>query len=180
MLKLASALTIWALLFGAPALAVPTISAHTAVVVFDAKTMHVTQRVDGYCWTGSIASSRSDAYRCMSANSIHDPCFTLSSREVACPSASEANSGIAISLTKPLPPSNQPNSVWRMELQSGAQCNAATGTTIPGYPFFCTGGLVCSAPPEGPQQNAVFVRCATIAGGKPSTPGSFLVRMLYE
>jgi hypothetical protein len=180
MLKFAGTLLFAALLFGAPGFAVPTVSAHTSVVVFDAKSMHVTERLNGYCWTGSIASERSDAFRCMTGNSIHDPCFTLSPREVACPTSAEKNEGVVISLTKPLPPANQSSSVWRMQLESGAECNVGTGTTIPGYPFYCTGALVCSAPPPGRAQNAVFVHCATLTDGKLSTPGSFLVRTLFE
>jgi hypothetical protein len=179
MLKCAGALTLAALCFGAPAAAAGTVAAHTAVVVFDAKTMHVSGHESGYCWVGSIASARSDAFRCMTGNSIHDPCFTLSPQQVACPENATQNSGIVIALTKPLPPPNQSKSVWRMQLQSGAECNVATGTRVPEYPFFCTGGLVCSAPPSEPQ-GAVFVRCATMAGGKPATPGSFLVRTLFE
>jgi hypothetical protein len=116
----------------------------------------------------------------MTGNSIHDPCFTLSPREAACPDSASEDRGVAITLTKPLPAPNQSSSVWRMQLESGTQCNVGTGTTVPGYPFYCTGNLVCSAPPPGKPQSAVFVRCATIAGGKPSTPGSFLVRTLYE
>ena len=180
MLKFASLLTLAALSFAAPALAVPTIAAHSSVVVFDAHNMHVTQRDSGHCWTASIASQRSDAYRCMVGNSIHDPCFTLSPREVACPTDVAANRGIAIALTQPLPQPNQTSNVWQMQLVSGVQCNIATGTRIPGYPFYCAGGLVCSAPPAGQPQTAVFVRCATPANGKVGTAGSYLVRVLYE
>ncbi|HET9095857.1 MAG TPA: hypothetical protein VFN37_04295 [Candidatus Baltobacteraceae bacterium] len=179
MMKIASLFCLGALLSTAPALAVPTIAAHTAVVVFNARSMHVTAKQSGHCWTSSIASQRSDAYRCMAGNGIHDPCFTLSPREVACPTGIAADRGIAITLTKPLPQSNQARSVFQMQLQSGAQCNRGTGTVIPGYPFYCAGGLVCSAPPGEPQ-GAVFVHCGTPANGKVAGAGSYLVRVLYE
>lgn len=180
MLKIASAFFLAALLSAAPALAVPTVAAHTAVVVFNARSMHASAHQSGHCWTASIASQRSDAYRCMVGNSIHDPCFTLSSHEVACPTDLQANRGIVISLTKPLPEPNQTRTAWQMQLVSGAQCNMGTGTVIPGYPFYCAGGLVCSAPPAGEPQGAVFVHCGTPQNGKVATSGSYLVRILYE
>jgi hypothetical protein len=71
-------------------------------------------------------------------------------------------------------------SVWRMQLTNGAQCNIGTGTRNPDYPFYCTGGLVCSAPPAGEQQRAVFVKCVTQSKGKPGAPGTYLATTLYE
>lgn len=85
-----------------------------------------------------------------------------------------------MALTKPLPQEAAPANAWRMQLTNGASCNIATGTAIPGYPYYCSGGLVCSAPPPGQPQHAVFVKCAQAPGGKPQTPGSYLVTTLYE
>lgn len=116
----------------------------------------------------------------MVANSIHDPCFMLSARSVACPTDVASNSGVAISLTKPLPQPNAVASVWMMKLTSGATCNIGTGTTLPGYTFYCSGSLVCSAPPPGKPKSAVFVRCAPVRNGKTATPGTYLVSTLYE
>lgn len=180
MMKIVSLFSLAALLSAAPALAVPTIAAHTSVVVVNARTMHVTATQSGHCWTSSIASERSDAYRCMVSNGIHDPCFALSQRKVVCPTDLAADRGIAIELTKPLPQPNSTHSVFQMQLQSGAQCNMGTGTITLGYPFYCSGGLVCSAPPPGQSQGAVFVRCGKPANGKVAAAGSYLVRVLYE
>lgn len=180
MKNIASVFFLAALLSAAPALAVPTIAAHTTVVVFSASSMHVTGKQSGRCWTASIASQRSDAYRCMVGNEIHDPCFTLSQHAVACPTDIQANRGIVISLAQPLPEPNPAHSVWGMQLQSGAQCNRGTGTILPGYEFYCAGGLICSAPPPGTPQGAVFVHCGTPENGKVGTTGSYLVRVLYE
>jgi hypothetical protein len=163
-----------------PAAAVPTLSAHTNVVVFSAESMHVTGHETGYCWTGSIASQRSDAYRCMVGNAIHDPCFTLSNNAVACPVDLAANSGIVIDLSKPLPKSTRPSNAWQMQLTSGERCNIGTGTTLPGFPYYCSGNLVCSAPPPGQPGGPVFVRCAGVANGKTGKPGTYLVTVLYE
>jgi hypothetical protein len=63
-----------------------------------------TNVVAGYCWTGSLAISRSDAWRCSVGNYIYDPCFSsaTASGEVVCPNA-DLTSGLLIRLTKPLP-----------------------------------------------------------------------------
>lgn len=179
MLKIAAVLALFAL-SAAPAAAVPTVAAHTNAVIFNAKSMRVTVRESGYCWTNSIASQRSDAYRCMVGNAIHDPCFALGAGSVACPLDLAANSGLLISLTKPLPAAASNANAFQMQLASGARCGIGTGTTIPDYPFYCTGNLVCSAPPPGPPHDAVFVRCATAANGKVGKAGSYLVTTLYE
>lgn len=181
MVKLACAFSLAALFATAPALAVPTVAAHSNVVVFQARGMHVSARQSGHCWTASIASQRSDAYRCMAGNAIHDPCFMLSPREVACPTDVADNSGIALELTQPLAPPTGARNAWQMQLASGARCNIGTGTTIPGFPFYCSGGLVCSSPPQGESRTAIFVRCATpSSNGKTGQAGSYLVRVLYE
>jgi hypothetical protein len=182
--RAAAVFTLAVLTAAATALAAPTLAAHTGVVHVDVKSMHVASRESGYCWTASIASQRSDAYRCMAGNSIHDPCFKLSPSSVVCPTDPAANVGIAMSLTKPLPqpqPQSQTNA-WRMELASGEMCNIGTGTTLAGYPFYCSGAsdLVCAAPPPGKPNGPVFVRCARAKNGKTATPGSYLAATLYE
>jgi hypothetical protein len=153
-------------------------------MTFNASNMKVTGTATGYCWTGSIASLRSDAYRCMVGNSIHDPCFTINAKSVACPTNVVANSGVRISLNKPLPranPNATPNA-WMMTLAGGAKCNVGTGTIIPGYPFYCTGGLVCAAPmTKRMPVAAVFVQCGRPQGGKAvAGAGRYLVTMMYR
>jgi hypothetical protein len=185
MVKCAAAVFALALLAAAvPALAAPTIAARTSTMIFNAKSMHVTARESGYCWTTSIASHRSDAYRCMTGNSIHDPCFTRSQRSVVCPTDLASNSGIEVSLTKPLPPPQRQAAAnaWQMQLRSGEMCNIGTGTTLPGYPFYCSGtsNLVCSAPPPGKASTAVFVHCARAKNGTIAAAGSYLATILYE
>lgn len=179
MVKIAAVLAL-VMLCAAPAAAVPTVAAHTNAVVFSAKSMRVAARQSGYCWTASIASQRSDAYRCMVGNAIHDPCFELSAQSVACPLDAAANSGLVVALNKPLPPAPSNANAWQMQLASGATCGIGTGTTIPGYPFYCTQNLVCSAPPPGPPPSAVFVHCATVTNGKTGKAGSYLVTTLYQ
>lgn len=63
-----------------------------------------TRTVSGYCWTGSIAANRKDAWRCFVGNTIRDPCFSspLDPGYVACPNPG-LTKGIKIKLTKKLP-----------------------------------------------------------------------------
>jgi hypothetical protein len=161
----------------------PTIAARTTSVTIDAATMKVTQTVRGSCWTGSIASRRHDAYRCSVVNSIHDPCFRIDSKNVACPTNVAANSGVRIALTKPLPVPNGTNArnPFVMQLAGGITCNVGTGTVVPDYPFYCTGDLVCAAPTSIANRSAVFVACGKAKNGLTVTGiGKYLVRVMYE
>lgn len=160
--------------------------AKTTRIAFDASTMKVTNTVTGSCWTGSLASLRSDAYRCMVGNSIHDPCFSLksNSKAVACPMNVPENTGIRITLSKPLPPANPPPkapNAWMMTLADGAKCNMGTGTITPGYPFYCSGNLVCAAPLSQSKTAPVFVQCGKPQSGTSVTnTGHYLVTMMYQ
>jgi hypothetical protein len=93
--------------------------------------------------------------------------------------------GIRISLNKPLPranPNATPNA-WMMTLAGGSKCNVGTGTIVPGYPFYCSGGLVCAAPltKSGEKAAAIFVQCGRPQGGKAvAGAGRYLVTMMYQ
>jgi hypothetical protein len=103
-----------------------------------APAIHVTKKVKGSCFSGSLAIQRNDAWRCMSANFIYDPCFSSPKAKgiVLCPVAAWKRSGIEIKLTKPLPkkladkgkPSTK-GMPWAIETSSGAKCRFATGAT---------------------------------------------------
>src|SRR5579872_7234003 len=68
----------------------------TQVVVYHPGSMHVTQTISGMCWESSIASARRDAFRCIIANIIHDPCFALDAQDVACPVDVVRDRGIVV------------------------------------------------------------------------------------
>src|SRR5437868_7422416 len=79
----------------------------TNIITYKAAGMRMSGKaVKGYCWTGSLASSSANAYRCMVGNSIMDPCFFVSNKVVNCPQDLAANTGLVINLTKPLPKNN--------------------------------------------------------------------------
>jgi hypothetical protein len=96
----------------------------------------VTTRASGSCWTASLASgSRPDAWRCMSGNSIHDPCFVGFDQVAACFSSPWSSDVVLLSLSGPLPgdAKRPPNILdgppWALELASGERCTMLTGAT---------------------------------------------------
>lgn len=107
----------------------------------------------GRCFAGSESTPRRDAWRCMSGNSILDPCFSSAKAPsfVLCPAAPWSNSGARLKLKRALPRSlgnhgalslsNQP---WALELSSGRRCLFAGGATALAegrrLNYFCTTG----------------------------------------
>jgi hypothetical protein len=167
MKRFISAVTIFALasFAAAPVSAYP---GPTKIVSYAASGMKG-KAVKGSCWTSSIASSRSDAFRCMIGNSIMDPCFKLSAKAVACPQNVAANTGVIINLTKPLPQANPKAAAkpWRFQVvgSSGIMCNAGTGTVVGNYPYYCTGNLVCTVPAATTKWPTAFMAtCGTPSG----------------
>ncbi|HEY5161242.1 MAG TPA: hypothetical protein VII83_09285 [Gaiellaceae bacterium] len=92
----------------------------------------------GYCWEGSIADGRSDAWRCFRGNFILDPCFSngrSSQPYVVCPAAPWSTRVTLLRLTKPLPLSNGNKGSraatwpWGIVTSNRQRCLAATGAT---------------------------------------------------
>lgn len=89
----------------------------------------------GYCWTGSIAIDRPDAWRCMAGNELFDPCFAYKQKGfVVCdPNPAQGDPGMRMKLTKPLPKSQQnaapasQQGAWLVELADGTACMQRTG-----------------------------------------------------
>ncbi|HET9392304.1 MAG TPA: hypothetical protein VFO29_02095 [Candidatus Rubrimentiphilum sp.] len=143
--------------------------AKTQMITYKAAGMKASGKaVNGYCWTGSIASSSANAYRCMVGNNIMDPCFFVSNKVVNCPQDLAANTGTVINLTKPLPMNKgwKGNKPWRYQVAggSGIMCSAGTGTVIANYPYYCDGNIVCSAPQPSKLPGAYVVQCGTPTG----------------
>jgi hypothetical protein len=116
----------------------------TAVKVFSpfdgtrlAKNLTVGSTVSGSCWTGSIASAQSDAWRCMVGNDISDPCYAgyLSNDHVAVCAGPFSARVMVIKLTAPLsssdanPPAGTRGDPSALELGDGARCEMLTGGT---------------------------------------------------
>lgn len=161
------------------------VAASTTVVNYSPKNMKAQQMLDGNCWTSSIASARSDAFRCMTGNDIYDPCFVIDPKSVGCPTDLSADRGVVLDLTKPLPPPESPApapQAFAMVLQSGAVCNRATGTVVADFPYYCSGESgVCQGPDLAAPQTAYFVKCGTPKDALHVTGvTSTLVKTVYE
>jgi hypothetical protein len=116
----------------------------------------------GYCWTGSGADTRPDAWRCFLGNLILDPCFSNemgTSTFVIC-ADSPWSSVTKLRLTESLPRSQgnaektDPTAgrVWALELTDGTRCVALTGATGAiaglGIAYGCDGGGVLAGEPR--------------------------------
>lgn len=90
------------------------------------------QSKEGSCWTFSIASSNSRAWRCMTENYIYDPCFETDTGQVVCAIDSGIEEPFELKLTEPLPKQRNSDtreaSYWLMELENGLKCYVYTGT----------------------------------------------------
>lgn len=103
----------------------------------------------GHCFTGSGATDRRDAWRCLSGNDLFDPCFSSPRAHgvVICPNVN-VTGGIELHLTRPLPeqfadtgsPSLR-NPPWDIQLANGRHFgfNSGMGTIVDGRRdnYFC-------------------------------------------
>ena len=99
--------------------------------------IRIAKTVRGYCWTISLSDWRSDAYRCLVGNEIHDPCFANGidpTGFVLCPLYLPTSKVLRIDLTKPLPaghaggdPTVHPP--WALQLANGMWCEMLSGAT---------------------------------------------------
>lgn len=106
----------------------------TQVIMFMPPTS-VSAQISGSCFAPSIASTRGDAWRCMSGNLIYDPCFTKpgSSNAVVCvQDPTDSSTIVQMNLTQPLPdhgPILGELHPWFLQLADGSVCNFLTGAT---------------------------------------------------
>jgi hypothetical protein len=98
----------------------------------------VVTKVKGSCWTNALTTDRPDAWRCMVRDDIYDPCFAAASgRVVACAEDPFNKRVLLVTLSKPLPKSENPTTrflqpqgePWGLRLVSGETCSFATGAT---------------------------------------------------
>jgi len=100
--------------------------------------LRVSESGRGYCWEGSIADGRSDAWRCFLGNSILDPCFSRgrsSKPYVVCPAAPWSTRVTLLRLSKPLPLSNSNKGSraavwpWGIVTSNRQRCLVVTGAS---------------------------------------------------
>jgi hypothetical protein len=124
--------------------------------------LKISKTARGYCWEGSIADGRPDAWRCFLGNFILDPCFSnqaSTSAFVLC-AVSPWSRLIKLRLIKRLPlalanretgrPTAQPP--WALKLVDGTRCVAVTGATGAiaglGLDYSCLGGGLLAGRPH--------------------------------
>jgi hypothetical protein len=99
----------------------------------------VTDRVQGECFAGSLASpGRPDAWRCMAGSRILDPCYqglAAGHVQMACPRAPWSAEATLLTPTAE-PPRGEANRLaletalpWALELADGSRCTLTTGAT---------------------------------------------------
>lgn len=135
--------------------------------------IRVASHVSGSCWTQSITlSARLDAWRCMSGNQIHDPCFSApSGHEVACVANPFDHRAVLISLTAPLPVYNRPlpprSQPWGIKISSAVRCVFLTGTTTVEQSmranYGCGKGLAFGEPDRSSSVWHIFYKSSTNA-----------------
>ena len=121
---------------GAPASPRTTATVYHAFTASGSPALPTRMR-SGSCFTGALTIRRSDAWRCMTANTIEDPCFSSAAApgEVVCPNP-DLRAGVEIRLTRSLPrrfadrgrPSTR-DQPWDIELTTGQHCSFLSGAT---------------------------------------------------
>lgn len=98
----------------------------------------VAAKTHGSCWTNSLTTDRSDAWRCMVGDDIYDPCFLGPTRKtVACAGDPFSKRVLLVALKQPLPSAKDSMSQWLrptgnpwgLRLTTGETCSFATGAT---------------------------------------------------
>jgi hypothetical protein len=112
-------------------------------------------RRSGECWTDSIAVSRSGVWRCMVANEIYDPCFSIAdlTGAVVCDAnPAKGSTGFVLKLTRPLPKPSSGGPTyprpWLVKLADNTTCEIQTGTIalVAGLeiPYDCSDSQECN------------------------------------
>jgi hypothetical protein len=133
--------------------------------------VHVSRTLRGSCFTGSIAADRNDAWRCMSGNSLMDPCFSNAKARgfVLCPIGPWSSSAVKLSLTRGLPksqankaPPSTSTHPWAIKTGPGWKCEFNTGTANligkRASTYFCSGtsNWLWGLPSRGSQPWTIF------------------------
>jgi len=109
-------------------------SESTQVIVFQPEGVPTQERT-GSCTSTSNVLNRVDAWRCITDNSIYDPCFSISgnSQAVICDTSPLSDStGFKLNLTESLPArgtASPVKSAWAFELADGTNCIFMGGAT---------------------------------------------------
>jgi hypothetical protein len=102
--------------------------------------LRIVRTAKGDCFAGSLADSRSDAWRCEIGNAISDPCFSSAAvvSWLLCPADGTpfGKAVLRLALSKALPKSlgntgsPRQGNPWTVKLASGRVCTFLTGATF--------------------------------------------------
>jgi hypothetical protein len=143
-----------------------------------APAFRVGSRGSGYCWTGSLATTAPDAYRCFQGNAIHDPCFAPRprARMVAC-FLDPWHPVTLLRLTRPLPshgPLVKDALPWAIVTTDGRRCVFLTGATAPmggeRINYGCVGGSYLLGAPDRREPLWTIRSAATYRPDNPRHP----------
>jgi hypothetical protein len=112
--------------------------------------IHVVKTFHGSCNGGSIATDRSDAWRCFAANQVLDPCFSSAKAKgvLLCPAAPWKASGVELKVSGALKLGDKGKAStsrmpWGIETTTGQKCAFASGASTvvdkQRLNYFCTG-----------------------------------------
>jgi hypothetical protein len=118
--------------------------------------IRIDQRGRGYCFAGSLADPRADAWRCVLGKQIEDPCFSGGATFVLCPFGTpDSRDALELTLTKPLPhaPANRTGDPtredpWVIVTIGGAYCYRATAASTRAFSYVCAGASVLAGSPN--------------------------------
>ncbi len=99
----------------------------------------IKETLPGQCWQQSQRIKREDAWRCVAANKVYDPCFVQqygSHKEAVCPQSPWVGDSVQINLSAPVDGSQNvaldmsEAYPWAIELTSGEKCEAVDNGEI--------------------------------------------------
>ena len=136
-------------------------ASRTTVIGFLATDLDESVAVDGFCWFQSMAARRALAYRCMTGNQIHDPCFSEFFQDplVLCPHSPTATTDDVVIFADFTPYDEfveergrfeNLGTPWYFVTSDGLSCIRATGTApfspFAALSFWCGGPTSCDEP----------------------------------
>jgi hypothetical protein len=128
------------------------------------KSLNSTRRFYGQCGTSAVARPGRNAFHCVAADYVFDPCFVIRNAYLTCPIDVFSGKAVAFLAQNQLPPTphrQATTAVWAMLLATGAHCHLQTVMPNRVYPMSCNGDRsLCRVPEVRDAPSVYFARCA--------------------
>lgn len=139
--------------------------------------IRIDERGRGYCFAGSLADPRTDAWRCVLGRQIEDPCFSGGATFVLCPVGTpDSRDALRLTLTKLLPHGTAHRSgdptredPWVIVTAGGAYCYRATAASARAFSYVCAGASVLDGSPDRAHATWTIGLLPTAASKRPVT-----------